>query len=50
MFYTLKFLNHKILNFSFYRFESARLLIYTTNDNKNIFNKIDFFVTINDYK
>ena len=27
------------MNFSFYCFESAHSLIYTTNDNKNIFNK-----------
>ena len=38
------------MNFSFYYFEAARLLNYTTNDNKNIFNKKDFFLPINDYK
>ena len=39
MFITLKFLNHKIFNFSLYHFESTRSLVYTTNNNKNIFHK-----------
>ena len=51
IFYTVKFLNHKILNYSFFcHFESARSLISTTNDNKNIFNKKDLFTPINYYK
>ena len=50
MFYTLKFVNYKILNFSFYHLESARSLIHTTDDNKNIFNKKDLFTPINNHK
>ena len=34
--------------FLFYRFESARSLIHTTNDNKYILNKKDLFTQIND--
>ena len=57
--FTFQFSNHKILNFLFYHFESARSLIHTTNDNKKKkFNKknnknnkkIDLFTQINDYQ
>ena len=50
MFYSLKFLNYKILNFSFDRLESALSLIHTTDDNKNIFNKKDLFTPIDNHK
>ena len=50
MFYTLKFVNYKILNFSFYHLESTCSLIHTTDDNKNIFNKKDLFTPINNHK